>query len=56
MEQQKIQFSSDGNLVDGKDVWYSVVDTGNNIVAATCTYSTYGITIDVFSGGDSIWV
>jgi hypothetical protein len=46
--------SSSCNLVDGKDVWYSVVGTGNNIVATTCSYDTYvGTTIDVFSGPDS---
>jgi hypothetical protein len=42
------------NLDKGKDVWYSVEGTGDNIVATTCSYDTYvGTIIDVFSSQDS---
>jgi hypothetical protein len=30
--------SSSCSLSDGKDVWYSVVGTGDTIVATTCSY------------------
>jgi hypothetical protein len=46
--------SSSCSLDDAKDVWYSVVGTGDTIVATTCSYETYvGTIIDVFSGPDS---
>jgi hypothetical protein len=46
--------SSNCNIENGSDVWYSVVGTGDTIVATTCSKETFvGTIVDVFSGPDS---
>jgi hypothetical protein len=46
--------SSSCSLAAGNDVWYSVVGTGNTIIASTCSYETYvGTIVDVFSSQDT---
>jgi hypothetical protein len=46
--------SSSCSLAEGKDVWYTVVGTGDTIMATTCSYATLGSTImDVIKGSES---
>jgi hypothetical protein len=50
----QVSISSSCSLDEAKDVWYSVVGTGDTIMATTCSYETYVSTIiDIFSGPES---
>ncbi|KAG7369078.1 hypothetical protein IV203_031821 [Nitzschia inconspicua] len=47
------RISSDCSLSSGKDVWYSVIGTGDTMIATTCNFGSFiTTTIDVFSGSE----